>query len=156
MSLDLGGAKVAFCWCGNPAFAEDEGRSLTLAEARMFEGAAPLVLVQVSGEAPFECPRLHGTDMAVTASMLAQLELVVTVDTSIANLAGAIGKECWVIAPRYGGWRWGAEGKQTRWYDSVEVFRWENDSRSVPIESILKRLKVRFGTGLNGVPVKAK
>lgn len=145
LDLELDGARVAFCWQGNPDYSEDEDRSLTIEEARRFEGAAPFVLIQVSGEAPFECPRLRGTDLAVTAAILERVDLVVSVDTCIAHLAGAIGKECWLITPRYGDWRWGKDGNRSPWYDSIEVFRCPEGDRTIPIQAIRERLLARFG-----------
>ena len=51
------------------------------------------------------------------------MDLVVTVDTSIVHVAGALGKPCWLLLPYRYEWRWGLEGEECNWYDSVCVLR---------------------------------
>lgn len=142
--ISLKGARVGFCWKGNPRYPGDIDRSLTVEEARSFAGLAPFGFIQQAGVLPFKAPRLVGPDMAATASILTSLELIVTVDTSIANLAGALGKECWLIAPRYGEWRWGTEGYTTPWYDSVTVFRCHGGDRQRQIDEIRSAISRRY------------
>jgi tetratricopeptide (TPR) repeat protein len=62
-------------------------------------------------------------DFADSAAMLEQLDLVVTVDTSIAHLAGALGKPVWILLPPNAYWRWLAEGETSPWYPSARLFR---------------------------------
>jgi hypothetical protein len=64
-------------------------------------------------------------DFADTAAVIEQLELVIAVDTSIVHLAGAIGKECWVLLPWIGeDWRWLHDGRQdSPWYPSLRLYR---------------------------------
>jgi ADP-heptose:LPS heptosyltransferase len=54
---------------------------------------------------------------------LSHLDRLVTVDTAVAHLAGAMGVPCILIAPLNGEWRWGTEGDKTPWYESVTVVR---------------------------------
>ena len=64
------------------------------------------------------------TDFADTAIALRALDLVITVDSAVAHLAGALGTPCWLLLPRVGlDWRWAAETPTARWYDSVRTFR---------------------------------
>jgi tetratricopeptide (TPR) repeat protein len=60
---------------------------------------------------------------ADTAAVMASLDLVVSCDTSIAHLAGALGCPAWVALKYAPDWRWGLEGKETRWYPSMRLFR---------------------------------
>jgi hypothetical protein len=57
-----------------------------------------------------------------TAALLMQLDLVITVDTMIAHLAGALGREVWTLLPHAADWRW-MEGKTTPWYPTMRLFR---------------------------------
>jgi tetratricopeptide (TPR) repeat protein len=143
----LKGAKVGLSWRGNPQNPTDSDRSLSIEEARMFEGVAPLVLIQPEGDLPFELPRQCGADMAATASIIAALDLIVTVDTSVAHLAGALGKECWLIPPRFGEWRWGCDTKRSVWYDSIEIFPSRGSDRKVAINNVIARLRKRYPAG---------
>jgi hypothetical protein len=62
-------------------------------------------------------------DLAETAALVATLDLVVTTDTSIAHLAGAIGKPVWILLPHLGDWRWMQKIETTPWYPTARLFR---------------------------------
>jgi hypothetical protein len=59
----------------------------------------------------------------VSAAMIANLDLVITTDTSIAHLAGALGRPTWIALKHVPDWRWGASGDTTPWYPTVRLFR---------------------------------
>jgi tetratricopeptide (TPR) repeat protein len=66
-------------------------------------------------------PRFH--DYADTASAIAQLDLVISVDTSVAHLAGSMGKPCWVMVPGIAtDWRWTAGREDSLWYPQMRLF----------------------------------
>lgn len=66
---------------------------------------------------------VHLVDFSVTASIINALDLVITTDTSVAHLCGAMNKQAWVLVPKLSDWRWMQEGTSTPWYKSLKLFR---------------------------------
>jgi tetratricopeptide (TPR) repeat protein/ADP-heptose:LPS heptosyltransferase len=63
------------------------------------------------------------TDFAATASAIAKLDLIITVDTAVAHLAGAMGRPVWVLLPAVPDWRWLLEREDSPWYPTMRLFR---------------------------------
>lgn len=84
-------------------------------------------------------------DFSDTAALISQMDLVITVDTSVAHLAGAMGKECWVLIPSTPDFRWMLNRTDSPWYPSITLFRQPafNDWTSV-IESVREQLKEKI------------
>ena len=122
------GFRVGVAWAGNPAQANDRRRSMpgaTLAPLLALPGV-DFVNLQVGDRAreadlPDLSPRL--TDFAETAALIATLDLVVTVDTSVAHLAGALGVPVWVMLAHVPDWRWLLHRDDSPWYASARLFR---------------------------------
>jgi tetratricopeptide (TPR) repeat protein len=68
-------------------------------------------------------PSLELHTMAGTAALIACLDLIITVDTSIAHLAAAMGKEVWILLPFSADWRWFLQRTESPWYPTVKLFR---------------------------------
>lgn len=85
--------------------------------------------------------RMHGRFMD-TASLINSLDLIITIDTSIAHLAGALNKRVWLLLPFRSDWRWGIKGDETPFYPSMRLFRQKNpgDWQAI-IEQIMIELK---------------
>jgi Tfp pilus assembly protein PilF len=130
--------RVGLVWKGNPQFENDSDRSLqhlqSLAPLWQVPGIAFVSLQKGAGEAdvaechlqqPLTDLGSQARDFADAAAIVAQLDLVITVDTAMAHLAGALGKPCWLLLPWYmTDWRWGAGGTQSMWYPNVmRLFR---------------------------------
>ena len=62
-------------------------------------------------------------DFEETMSVLANCELLISTDSSVVHLAGAIGLKTWVALNWVPEWRWGLDGKKTAWYTSMQLFR---------------------------------
>jgi glycosyl transferase family 9 (putative heptosyltransferase) len=62
-------------------------------------------------------------DFADTAAVLALADVVITVDTSVAHLAGAMGRPVWILVPFSPDWRWTRSGESSRWYPTARLFR---------------------------------
>lgn len=82
------------------------------------------------------------TDMYDTACHIMQMDLVITVDTAVAHLAGALGKPVWILLPQSCDWRWCSEGDTTPWYPSARLFRQSEFLQWGPvIESVIQELR---------------
>ena len=66
-------------------------------------------------------------DFMTTAAIIARLDLVITVDTAVAHLAGAMGKPVWMLSRFDGCWRWGDRATDTPWYPTMRIFRQSRD-----------------------------
>ena len=132
------GLRVGLAWKGNRIHCNDASRSLpglsTLRSLWAVPGITFVSLQKGQGEdealhPPVDQPLLNLgaeiTDFADTAAIVEQLDLIICVDTSVAHLAGALGKPCWVMLPYYKtDWRWLREGSGTPWYpQTMRLFR---------------------------------
>ncbi|MEX8493900.1 tetratricopeptide repeat protein [Sphaerotilus sp.] len=135
--------RIGLVWRGNPAFENDAARSLpslaTLAPLGAAAHEAGWAVQWVSlqkgmGEdeaqtppAEFRqwcCPSAHLNDFVDTAAVVAQLDLVIAVDTAVAHLAGALDRPCWLLLPDYKtDWRWLTAREDTPWYPGMCLFR---------------------------------
>ena len=125
--------RVGLVWAGNPRHRNDRRRSLpamALAPLMTLSGAAWYSL-QVGDAASAHVASglpmvpLGGmlTDFAETAAALMALDLVITVDTSVAHLAGALGRPVWILLPAVAEWRWLLERTDSPWYPSARLYR---------------------------------
>jgi tetratricopeptide (TPR) repeat protein len=127
--------RVAVAWSGNPQHANDRNRSIRFAELAPLWGLERRSFIGVQRELrDDDAHALAGEgrvlqigedlgDFADTAAVLALADLVITVDTSVAHLAGAMGRPVFILLPFSPDWRWGLEGDSTRWYPSARLFR---------------------------------
>lgn len=104
---------IGICWTGDPRYPDNAARSLSADAAERLRGLGRSLLPQDTGVGDFR----------ETAQIMAGLDLVITVDTSIANLAGAMGRPCWVLLAQPCDWRWMRQGQTTPWYPSARLFR---------------------------------
>jgi tetratricopeptide (TPR) repeat protein len=121
---------VGLAWAGNPAHSNDQRRSLPYAALQPVLAMPGVRCINLQvGEAakqaalPDLSPLL--TDYAETAALIANLDLLVTVDTSVAHVAGALGVPCWVMLPFAPDWRWMLGRNDSPWYAAVRLFRQE-------------------------------
>jgi len=85
------------------------------------------------------------TDFQKTASAIQQLDLVITSDTSVAHLAGAMGKEVWILLMKKADWRWGLESMDTVWYPKARLFRQKEQGKWDELfEEIFDALEQRY------------
>jgi len=127
--------RVGLVWAGRANHPFDFARSAPLAALAPLGGAAGVawIALQLGGaeaqvaEQAWPAPLVNlGPEIesyADTMAVIAGLDLVVTVDTSVAHVAGAMGRPCWLMLPRRADWRWGLRGSGSSWYPSLRLFR---------------------------------
>lgn len=139
--------RIGLAWKGNPNFENDQDRSLPhlqiLAKLWAVAGIQWISLQKGAGEEDIaECKAQPLTDLgsimqdfADAAAIISHLDLVITVDTAMAHLAGALGKPCWLLLPWYmTDWRWGDVGSESIWYPQVmRIFRQGPDCDWEPV-----------------------
>jgi tetratricopeptide (TPR) repeat protein len=82
------------------------------------------------------------TDFSETAALIANLDLVITVDTAVAHLAGATGKPVWIMLPAVSDWRWLLDRSDSPWYPTARLFRQsESQGWSEVIDAVAKALQ---------------
>ena len=133
--LPADGLRVGLAWSGHPDNARDHERSIPfarLAPLTSVPGTRFVSLqkdIRASDADDFRrCGNvidLSGglRDFADTAAVIAELDLVITVDTAVAHLAGAMGKPLWVLLPRVPDFRWLLDCATSPWYPSTRLFR---------------------------------
>lgn len=127
--------RVGLVWAGRASHPFDFARSASLAALGALGQVAGVAWValqlggpeaQVAGQS-WRAPLVNlGPEIesyADTMAIIAGLERVVTVDTSVAHVAGAMGRPCWLMLPRRADWRWGLRGADTPWYPALRLFR---------------------------------
>jgi ADP-heptose:LPS heptosyltransferase len=83
----------------------------------------------------------HLTDFAETAALVSCLDLVITVDTSVAHLAGAMGRPTWVLLAHVADWRWLLGRDDSPWYPTVRLFR---QSQARDYASVIARVRTEL------------
>ena len=126
--------RIGVAWAGNKAHANDRRRSLPFAAlAPLFDvpDVAWFSLQPVQDDAQTDAADTAGvlarlplrSEFDGTAGLVAELDLVIAVDTSIAHLAGALAKPVWILLPFAADWRWQQEKSDSPWYPTARLFR---------------------------------
>ncbi len=128
-----GAFKVGLRWAGDPHHNQDNLRSIALSAWEVILGLPGVTFysLQVGSGAEQLLPyadRIHDlapelTSWSRTAAALMELDLIIAVDTSVAHLAGALGRETWICLAAGPEWRWMLERTDTPWYGSARLFR---------------------------------
>jgi len=137
--LQIGKVNIGIYWQGNPDSPADRGRSIPLECFRSLSAQDHVYLIalqqgfgleQLDALRPgFPVQRLDtgfdsGPDAFIqTAAILSSLDVLITSDTAIAHLAGAMGVPVWVVLQQQPDWRWGLWGENSAWYESARLFR---------------------------------
>jgi FKBP-type peptidyl-prolyl cis-trans isomerase 2 len=155
MGRDNSPVKVGLVWAGNPKLKFGHSRSCSLgafapladrdditfyslqvgdASAQTKDAPAEMRLVDYTGEIK---------DFADTAAFIQSLDLIISVDTAAAHLAGALGKPVWTLLPFVSDWRWMLEREDSPWYPTMRLFR---QPAPADWESVIVRVKEALKT----------
>lgn len=127
--------KVGIVWAGKPTHRNDRNRSAPFGYFLDLMGVPGFTMYSLQKGERAEDLRAMGsdalvmdlgeklTDFADTAAVIDQLDLVITVDTAVAHLAGALGKPVWVLLPFAPDWRWLLKRTDSPWYPTARLFR---------------------------------
>lgn len=151
--------RVGLVWQGNTTFLHDAYRYRSaelgqLAGLLAVEGAR-FYSLQIGAEES-AAARATGKivdlsdsteDMADTAAQIEQLDLVISVDTSVLHLAGALGKPTWVLLPYTADWRWMLERADTPWYPTMRLFRQQQPGQWGPVVEAVRAALQGFCQG---------
>ncbi|MGC2161039.1 MAG: tetratricopeptide repeat protein [Silvibacterium sp.] len=127
--------RIGIVWSGNPRHKGNANRSMPLEALLPLTDVPGLTLISLQkgtgieqlaplqGRVPIEDAASSHADMHETAALVRTLDLVLTVDTSIAHLAGAMAKPVWIMLPWVADWRWMERRANSPWYTSARLFR---------------------------------
>lgn len=146
--------KVGLVWAGNPRHPNDRQRSCppqTL--AALLDGAGvDFYSFQADQEIPAELPGLRPLPLPLqtfsdSAAALSQLDLLLSVDTSMVHLAGALHLPTWLLLPYSGDWRWLENRADSPWYPGLTLYRQKMPGQWLPlVETLARDLDRRFSS----------
>ena len=153
--------RVGIAWSGSTGHMNDAKRSIPLETLRpLFKEPVEWHSLQVAYSDKDQnllenLPDIHQhqhalRDFADTAALIANLDLVISVDTAVAHLAGAMGRTVWILLPYFADFRWFIDREDSPWYPSARLFR-QDETRQwfEPIEKLKKAIAdPRFSCGL--------
>ena len=161
-TLPPGLKRIGVAWTGRPTHPNDRRRSVRLARLLPLTQAGPAAFVSLQKPLP-EADRdsiraFPGmtdlsdalTDFGETAAVIENLDLVITVDTSMGHLAGAMGKPVWIMIPKAADWRWMLDREDSPWYPTARLFR---QVRPGDWDPVLERLRGALAEELRYAPL---
>lgn len=156
------GPRIGISWAGGTKKTRSDLRSIPLEQwAPILKATdADFYSLQYTDNAPRELAALEEQtgihvkhypgwvqtkDYDKTASFVASLDLVITVNTTVHHLAGALGVPCWTLTPSKPAWRYGLEGEDCPWYKSVKIIRQKAGETWEPVISRVAQDLARLG-----------
>jgi Flp pilus assembly protein TadD len=130
-----GNLRVALNWSGNPGFQRDRTRSMSLSQLAALAGVPAVTFFSLQKGPP--ASQIHQAptglrivdvgrdleDFADTAAVISLVDLVITTDTSIPHLGGALGARVWLMLQFAADWRWMVGREDSPWYPTIRLFR---------------------------------
>ncbi|MDP9172419.1 MAG: tetratricopeptide repeat protein [Planctomycetota bacterium] len=148
------GLKVGVVWAGRPEHGNDRNRSMSLSTLAPLADVPGITFFSLQKGEPAAQARDAPAgmrlidyadeleDFADTAALVANLDLVISVDTSVVHLAGALGKPVWALLPFWPDWRWMVNRSDSPWYPTLRLFRQrQTGDWNPPISEALSALR---------------
>jgi hypothetical protein len=155
LQLPAGVRRIGLAWTGRPTHPNDKRRSMPLESLLPLASAGPAAFVSLqkpmpARDLPFISQFASMTDLSEeltnfgeTAALIENLDMIVTVDTSMGHLAGALGKPVWIMIPKAADWRWMLDRSDTPWYPSARLFRQDKPGAWTPVIESLRAALVQ-------------
>lgn len=149
------GLRVGLTWAGNPKNKRDDLRSLPLKTLQPLskvpgisffaiqQGPAVKELAELAADFPIDSTCCAYSDFLETAALVETLDLVISVDTAVVHLMGAMGKPIWVLLPYIPDWRWMRNRSDNAWYPTARLFR---QSKSGDWEGVVEEVAEALST----------
>lgn len=151
------GPRIGLVWSGNPDHSNDRNRSIGL------EKLLPLLDLKAQFVSLQKDPRPHDSailrersdirdagpelkSFSDSAALLSHIDLLITVDTSMAHLAGALGRPTWLLLPYLPDWRWLLDRDDSPWYPSLRLFRQADEATWPPVVQRVKEALQEMAT----------
>lgn len=138
--------RVGIVWQGRPTHPGDAWRSMRSDDFQLLFEVPGITWVSLQKDAADQPSWLpddlkHCHDFLDTARIVDGLDLIISIDSAVAHLAGALGKPVWVLLPLVADWRWGVSGASTPWYPTMRLFRQQHSgSWTAPLQDITTAL----------------
>ncbi len=133
--LPQGVKRIGLAWTGRPTHPNDRRRSMRLERLLPLADAGQAAFVSLQKPMPEAdravLSRFNGmtdladdlTDFGETAAVMENLDLIITIDTAMGHLAGALARPVWIMLPKAADWRWLLDRSDSPWYPTVRLFR---------------------------------
>ena len=161
--LPAGVKRIGLAWTGRPTHPNDKRRSMPLSRLLPLASAGPAAFVSLQKPMPpgdvatlAQFPGMTDiandlTDFGETAAVMENLDLIVTVDTAMGHLAGALARPVWILIPKAADWRWLLDRSDSPWYPTARLFRQDKPGAWDPV---IQSLHNALGTYLSGSPAR--
>ncbi len=142
--------KIGLVWAGRPTHENDHNRSLSFSVLESLIGRKEVTWYSLQKGQASKAIRNHPNiidlagyinDFLDTARLIKQMDLVITIDSSVCHLAGALGIETWLLLPYQSDWRWMYGRSESPWYPTMELFRQDASCKwDIVVEEVNARI----------------
>ena len=153
---------IGLVWAGSASFVHDGARSIALAALAPLASVPGVIFhslqkpVQDTGAFQMQDRMAEATDFSHTAAMIAGLDVVISIDSAVAHLAAAMGKEVWLLSRFVGCWRWLRDREDSPWYPTMRIFRQASPNDWDEVIGRVRDALIERTTGIQAPPKAAQ